>query len=623
MTDITMIALSKLVPGRRNVRKTKPAMSIPELAASIHAHGLLQNLVVAETENGRYSVEAGGRRLKALRKLAKAKAIPGNMPIPCAIKTLEEAAEASLAENVQREAMHPADEIEAFEGLVREGHGPEAIAARFGVTPQVVARRLRVARVSPRLIEAFRKDELDLDQLSALAFSDDHAAQEAAFFSAPEWARTPEKLRAQLAHAHVLETDKLARFVGVEAYEAAGGALVSDLLVEEGDPRWLSDRDLLVRLVNEKLEPIVAEVRGEGWAFVEISMDGIQWTQFPERVRERRRELTAEEQAEHEHLLAKLDEETDEAEIEKIEEAIDALAASGWQADEVALAGAIVTLGHDGAPKIERGLVKTEQVKALKALRRKHAKSESNSTDSDDDNADANAAAPAARPRLPAKFVDELLAHKTLGLRVAITSKPDLALRLVAFTLAVPVVNLHAASCLDIVVREENVAKSITRSESEAPNASGAILDGLRRRLPSDPMTLWQFVSEADHGTLLEIIAIAIAPGIDLRRNGPWSGMDVRMSLGDALCEAAGLDMSAWWTASPQSYFEHVRKDVIVDAMKEVNPALDRGKLDKMSKKEVLTRAKKLFKGGGWLPEQFRSVAAAAPAPAPEAIAAE
>ena len=45
MTDITMIALSKLVPGQRNVRKTKPAMSIDELAASIAAHGLLQNLV--------------------------------------------------------------------------------------------------------------------------------------------------------------------------------------------------------------------------------------------------------------------------------------------------------------------------------------------------------------------------------------------------------------------------------------------------------------------------------------------------------------------------------------------------------------------------------------------------
>jgi ParB family chromosome partitioning protein len=71
MSDIAMIALSKLIPGRRNVRKTRLALSIGELAASIQAHGLLQNLVAAATDSGRYSVEAGGRRLKALRKLAK------------------------------------------------------------------------------------------------------------------------------------------------------------------------------------------------------------------------------------------------------------------------------------------------------------------------------------------------------------------------------------------------------------------------------------------------------------------------------------------------------------------------------------------------------------------------
>ena len=100
MTDITMIALSKLVPGQRNVRKTKPAMSIDELAASIAAHGLLQNLIVSEADKGRYSVEAGGRRLKALRKLAKAKTIPGNEPIPCRVVPLDDATEGFSLTNI-------------------------------------------------------------------------------------------------------------------------------------------------------------------------------------------------------------------------------------------------------------------------------------------------------------------------------------------------------------------------------------------------------------------------------------------------------------------------------------------------------------------------------------------
>lgn len=326
MSDITMIALSKLVPGRANVRKTKPAISIDELAASISSHGLLQNLVVAPSENGRYSVEAGGRRLRALKKLAKAKTIAANTPIACRIVPIEEAIEAFLAENVQREAMHAADEIQAFAELAESGHGVEAIAGRFGVVGAHVARRLKLARLSPRLIEALKKDEADLDQLSALAFTDDHALQEQAFFEAPEWQRTPSHLKARVTQAHVAETDKLARFVGLDAYLEAGGAVASDLFAEADEARYLADRELLVRLCESKLLPIVAEVETEGWAFVEISIDGVSWSQFPERVRERRAELDAEQTAAQERLYAKLDETEDEAEIEAIEAAIDALA---------------------------------------------------------------------------------------------------------------------------------------------------------------------------------------------------------------------------------------------------------------------------------------------------------
>ena len=323
-TNITMIALNRLVEDKDNARKTGKKDNIGELAASIKAHGLLQSLVVKEAEKGKFAVSAGGRRLRALRLLAKSGDIDKAAPIACRIIPAHQAAEASLAENVVRSSMHVVDEIEAFSKLCKSGEGPEAIAGRFGVSGAHVARRLKLARVSPRLIEAFRKDELDLDQLSALAFSDDHKAQEAAFFDAPDWARTPERLRAQLAQAHVPDSDKLVRFVGIEAYEAAGGAIVSDLFAEEDDStRYLSDRSLLVRLAEAKLEPIAAEAHAEGWAWIEIAIDGVAWSQFPERVREHRRELSAEDTAEQERLYAKLDETEDEAEIEKIEAAIE------------------------------------------------------------------------------------------------------------------------------------------------------------------------------------------------------------------------------------------------------------------------------------------------------------
>lgn len=177
-----LVPLSRLVlrPTGRNVRKT-PRMSIPELAASIQRVGLLQNLIVIPAADGEhYEVVAGGRRLAALKLLAKKHRIAKDWEVPCLQVADGTARTASLTENVQREAMHPADQFEAFAALVAEGRPIEDIAADFSVTPLVVQRRLKLANVSPRLMADYRADAVTLDQLMALSITDDHAAQEAA-----------------------------------------------------------------------------------------------------------------------------------------------------------------------------------------------------------------------------------------------------------------------------------------------------------------------------------------------------------------------------------------------------------------------------------------------------------
>jgi ParB family transcriptional regulator, chromosome partitioning protein len=75
--------------------------------------------------------------------------------------------------------MHPADQFEAFAKLHGdEGMAAEDIAARFGVSAAVVRQRFKLAAVSPKLMQAYRDDELNLDQLTAFAITDDHARQE-------------------------------------------------------------------------------------------------------------------------------------------------------------------------------------------------------------------------------------------------------------------------------------------------------------------------------------------------------------------------------------------------------------------------------------------------------------
>ena len=94
------------------------------------------------------------------------------------------------------------------------------------MTPLVVQRRLKLANVSPRLMADYRTYAVNLDQLTALAITDDHAAQEAAFYDAPDWQCSPFALRERLTEREIdASQHPLVRFVGLAAYEATGGGL--------------------------------------------------------------------------------------------------------------------------------------------------------------------------------------------------------------------------------------------------------------------------------------------------------------------------------------------------------------------------------------------------------------
>ncbi|WP_139270343.1 ParB/RepB/Spo0J family partition protein, partial [Pseudomonas aeruginosa] len=269
--NLILVPLSQLLPRRskRNVRTT-PRQSIPELAASIARIGLLQNLIVILSADGEaYEVVAGDRRLTALKLLAKKKRIPADYEVPCLLVADASARTVSLAENVQRENMHPADQFAAFAALVKEGRPIEDIAADFGVSPLVVQRRLKLANVSPRLMADYRAGGVTLEQLMALTITDDHAAQEAAFYGAAEWQRSPSKLRERLTEREIDATHALVRFVGLDAYQQAGGGIRRDLFAEGDAGTYLTDTAVLETLVRDKLATLAEDVRAEGWAWVE------------------------------------------------------------------------------------------------------------------------------------------------------------------------------------------------------------------------------------------------------------------------------------------------------------------------------------------------------------------
>ncbi|MCY4439683.1 MAG: ParB/Srx family N-terminal domain-containing protein, partial [Deltaproteobacteria bacterium] len=137
---IRTIPLDRLSVAPENVRRTpSDATADAELKASIANHGLLENLVVRSEGPGRgYAVVAGGRRLAALKGLASDRVLDAAHPVPClVIDGNATPAEVSLAENVVRVAMHPADQVIAFTKLAESGISVAAIAARFGTAERL------------------------------------------------------------------------------------------------------------------------------------------------------------------------------------------------------------------------------------------------------------------------------------------------------------------------------------------------------------------------------------------------------------------------------------------------------------------------------------------------------
>jgi len=181
------IPFNKLVLSQANVRHIKAGVSVEQLADDIARRGLLQGLSVravvdqAGVETGLYEVPAGGRRFRALELLVRQKRLAKTAPVPCVVRAGGIAEEDSLAENVQRAPLHPLDQFRAFLTLKEKGQSEEEIAAAFFVSVPVVRQRLKLASVSPRLLDIYAEDGLTLDQLMAFTVSGDHERQEQVF----------------------------------------------------------------------------------------------------------------------------------------------------------------------------------------------------------------------------------------------------------------------------------------------------------------------------------------------------------------------------------------------------------------------------------------------------------
>ncbi|MGU2390802.1 ParB/RepB/Spo0J family partition protein [Pseudomonas aeruginosa] len=595
--SLLLLSLAQLLPRRskRNARTT-PRLSIDELAASISRIGLLQNLVVILAADGKhYEVVAGDRRLTALKLLAKKKRIAADFAVPCLLVPDASARTVSLAENLLREQMHPADQFEAFAALVKEGRPVEDIAADFGVTPLVVQRRLKLANVSPRLMADYRAGSVTLEQLMALTITDDYAAQEAAFYEAPEWQRGAAALRARLTEREIDVRHPLVDFVGLEAYTAAGGGIRRDLFADDDSGTYLTDAGLLETLVRVKLDALAEDVRAEGWAWVEavpqFSYADRQAFQSASRIR---REPTAREA----RRIASL-----QARLEKVDAELHAVAESlqGYTTEVLSVAGAVVTIDRNGEAVIHRGLLREAEANVLRALERLRQGI------GDSEGASDEAGESAEQPRaasLSDRLAQRLSAHRTAALQIEVARHPQVALAALVHGMVQTAlqVDYHGDSMplgVRLIVRDRLDSLAPDWPESPAAVALHELRQAWGEKLPQDGAELFAALLAMPLDELVRLLAVCVAVTVDV--------VTPRAALyqpGAELAQAVGLDMGIWWKPTAEGYFQHITKMAILEAVGDFAPR-HVNQLAKLKKTDIASEAERLVAGTGWMPPVF------------------
>ena len=648
------IPFNKLVLSQSNVRRVKAGVSIEDLAASIARRGLIQSLSVRPVvdqegnETGMFEVPAGGRRFRALQLLVKQKRLAKAALVPCVVRPADDPIldeEVSLIENTDRESLHPLDEFRAFQDMRLKGTPEEDIAAAHRVTVQVVKQRLRLAAVSPSLLDVYADDGMTLEQLMAFTVTDNHARQEQVWEAiSKSWSKEPYQIRRMLNETTVRASDKRAVFVGVPAYETAGGCIVRDLF-QDDDGGWLQDPALLDRLVAEKLKAEAEAIASEGWKWIEVAVS------FPYGHDRGLRELTGEtvdltdeERATREALRDEYDRlELEYAEADELPDAIDQRLGEIEQAlnafeqrpvifepVEIARAGVFVSIDSDGSLCVDRGYVRPEDEApaepagdetepstgaasdpASPAVQRAVITIGGQPAEPEDDEEDG------IKP-LPERLIVELTASRTVALRNAVADNPHIAMTAL----------LHKLVSDRFMTRMYNGAMEagvkhiyfpVQDSELKDSPSARAVQerhDAWAADVPKDDDALWDWLAGLDDASRMALLAHCVSFGVNAlyERPNPHSSsgisqhtLDMRFAQADRLARATGLDMvEVGWRPTVGNYLGRVTKPRILQAVREGAGDQAAQLIDHLKKGDMAKEAERLLADAGWLPEPLR-----------------
>lgn len=427
------IPLHDLYLSDMNPRQEVDLEGIALLADSIAMIGLIQPIAGFRDGQGKVGVVAGGRRWRAIKlAIERDPELIAHRPelafIPTRLAPDAATAHAWAAvENTAREDLHPADEIRAFGRMRESGADVPTIARTFGITEAHVYRRLALAALPAPVLDALKAGEINLGAAKAFTVADDEALALTVLDQIRNRETSEHRIKQMLQPDAInAASDRRARFVGIDAYRAAGGKATADLFAEA---TLLHDADLLNRLFAEKLQA-AADAKETEWAWIETLDEAYVPYGMAEKLARLyciEGELT-EEQAERYDELAELAQaevldEAGEAELDALQAILD----GDFTDAQRRFGGWFMCVSQDGTIRMDGPYVRPEdRAAAVEAeVLTGHAARQIEGAKAD-------------APKTPysGALVADLRAMRSAAIQGAMLDKPELALDLLAYTFA-------------------------------------------------------------------------------------------------------------------------------------------------------------------------------------------
>ncbi|CAI1223111.1 plasmid partitioning protein [Serratia quinivorans] len=610
------VMLKDLAATDLNARMTpRTAADIEGRAASIEGAGQLQNLVVYLMADGLYGAAAGETRRLALNLLMdqgrSAAGVPVTPEFSVAVLVVSEddAHAISIAENVQRSNLEPADQLESFRVMAEKGTSVERIGAILGYSTAHVKKCLKLTTVAPALLELLKTNNINFDQLAALGATDDQPRQIQAWEKGNHYEqyRTPKALRESVLSDEVSAVDSdLVDFVGLDAYQAAGGVTREDLFAES---IILTNRLQLETMALAKLQDAAdAVAKEEGWAWAQSRSKEVRswgddakvfdvlyaYAKLNDEQDAEIKQLVAEQELlenlpdggdaddEWEHaprigqINARIDEINEHAEINK------------WSLDVRSAAGVVAYL-KDGKIHIQRGLMKMEDIKLVEKAEREKANKET----------------PPSEKGLSQVLVTSLSAERTLAVAASLAQNSTVALALHTFTLTRRI--FGKGYCSELHTSVDSQRSNCLNQSADAGSDNGLANETLNAlherwlsRFPQDWGNGFDWLLEWPQEDVLALLAYCVSHGLDGRE---CQLHDNRVGTKLARVEKAlNFQIGDWWKPTSANYFSRIAKDQIVDALKSAGRAGNASDAEGMKRKEAAEFAEAVLKETPWLP---------------------